>query len=118
MKLTKEQWLQLSAMYWRPGGRLCTAEMRDLFDTIDALEAELASERAASAEREQRQMDLIRYARHFLHTNNCISDDEYAALVQDNDGGQRISRLEGYDTAIQVSREREQAIQAAPRRRP
>lgn len=61
---------------------------------------------------QQRQMDLIRYARHFLHDEGCISDEEYAAFVQDNEGGERKARLESYDEVrarlTQVEKERDQ----------
>ena len=30
----------------------------------------------------ERQMDLLRYARHFLHNEGLITDDEYGQLVQ------------------------------------
>lgn len=64
---------------------------------------------AASEAAALRQMDLIRYARHFLHNENLISDEEYAAIVQDNEGGKRVARLEGYDAAL------EKVIQSAKR---
>lgn len=45
----------------------------------------------------QRMSDLVRYARHFLHNEGLISDDEYAELVQMKGA---VSRLEGYERAV------------------
>jgi hypothetical protein len=51
----------------------------------------------------ERAMDLVRYARHFLHNEGLISDEEYAAIVEDNEGGKRVARLEGYDSLIETA---------------
>ena len=45
----------------------------------------------------QRLTDLVRYQRHELFGTELITPDEFAALVQDNDHGRRVARLEGYD---------------------
>ena len=45
----------------------------------------------------QRLFDLVRFARHHLHNENAISDKEFAALVMDDESGQRVMRLETYD---------------------
>ena len=58
----------------------------------------LARHDAELQARLERATDLVRYARHFLHNENLISDEEYAAIVQDSEG--RVARLEGYDTAL------------------
>lgn len=55
-----------------------------------------------------RLMDLVRYARQFLHEEGLISDEEFAALVADADSGKRVARLESY---TQV-RDRMKALQA------
>lgn len=44
-----------------------------------------------------RLMDLVRHQRHELHEEGLISDEEFAALVADSDGGKRVARLESYD---------------------
>lgn len=75
------------------------------------------AERAALRESMQRQMDLIRYARHFLHDEGLISDEEYAEIVQDNEGGKRKERLEAYDKAIADAKAHERRCDAEVRDR-
>jgi hypothetical protein len=45
----------------------------------------------------QRLMDLVRYARHYLHDADLITDEEFASLVADSEKGLRVMRLGGYD---------------------
>lgn len=80
---TYEEWLEKTGRHTR---------------NVGAIELAKAAWQACDAEyqpSQQRQMDLIRYARHFLHDEGCISDEEYAEIVQDSDG--RVKRLESYD---------------------
>jgi len=42
----------------------------------------------------QRAWDLLRYARHLLHTENMLTNEEYALLAQDHEA---VTRLEDYD---------------------
>lgn len=69
-----------------PGLHDYNAELAAKDRTIERVEAE-----------SQRAKDLVRFARHFLHDEELISDDEYAAIVQDNENGKRVARLETYD---------------------
>ena len=81
---------------WRKG-KMVDA-IGEAYDAWHARDAELAEKDRRIAKLEgqlQRATDLIRFARHFLHNENCISDEEYAAIVADSDG--RVARLEGYD---------------------
>ena len=59
---------------------------------LPAIEAEIE---AKLREEVERLTDLVRYARHFLHDAKAISDEEYAAIVMDNENGQRVARLDG-----------------------
>lgn len=59
----------------------------------------------------QRLLDLVRYARVYLHDANLISDEEYAWLVENSNGS--VDRLESYDevqkklkSSVPVSRHR------------
>lgn len=45
MILTDEQLHQISEKYWRPMGTLATSEVRDMFDTVTDLQAQLAASR-------------------------------------------------------------------------
>lgn len=55
-------------------------------------------ERAKEAEADLvRAIDLVRYCRVELHSEELITDEEYAALVEDSEAGKRVARLEGYD---------------------
>lgn len=56
----------------------------------------------ASAHEEEitRLTDLVRYMRHELFDAKLIREKEYAALVADSDGGQRVARLESYDATV------------------
>ena len=66
----------------------------------DALRAEvkrLKAEAFIFQAENQRLFDLVRFARHYLHNVNTISDKEFAALVMDDESGQRVMRLETYD---------------------
>ncbi len=55
-------------------------------------------QRIAALEAEnQRLRDLVRYARHMLFDDDLIDKDEYAALVADDESGERVARLAGYD---------------------
>lgn len=45
----------------------------------------------------ERATDLVRYARAYLHDEGVIDNAEYAALLADNEDGQRVARLAGYD---------------------
>ena len=81
---------------WRKG-KMVDA-IGEAYDAWHARDAELAEKDRRIAKLEgqlQRATDLVRFARHFLHNENCISDEEYAAIVADSDG--RVARLEGYD---------------------
>jgi hypothetical protein len=60
--------------------------------TADCYQCELEARAHA-----QRSMDLVRYSRHFLQEEGLISDKEYAALVADSEGTNRVARLETYD---------------------
>ena len=46
----------------------------------------------------ERMTDIIRYMRHELFDAKLIDAEEFAALVEDRDNGQRVARLVGYDT--------------------
>jgi len=48
----------------------------------------------------QRLRDLVRYARHFLHEENLITDEEFAAIVAVDDAVESVRRLENYDAML------------------
>ena len=56
-----------------------------------------ASDLAIAQAQVQRLTDLVRFMRSELYEANLISDEEYAALVEDSDHGTRAARLEIYD---------------------
>lgn len=45
----------------------------------------------------ERLRDLVRYCRHQLHEENLITDEEFAALLDD---GESVARLENYDAMM------------------
>jgi len=46
----------------------------------------------------ERLLDLVRYMRFPLYEAGVITDEEYAALVADSESGQRVARIEEWDT--------------------
>jgi len=61
---------------------------------------ELSAARLEIAEKDswlERLIDLVRYQRSELFEAKLIDEQEYAALVEASEGGQRVARLEGYD---------------------
>jgi len=73
----------------------------DLLTDVATLTRELSAANAKRGELEranQRLMDLVRYQRHELFNANLISEKEYAELVYDSEKGERVARLESYDT--------------------
>lgn len=79
--------------------------LADLRSKIEAAQAQL-----------ERATDLVRYARHFLHEEELISDDEYAVIVQDNEDGKRVARLEGYDKSLSDLRSKIEAARTLAER--
>ena len=61
---------------------------------------ELSAARLEIAEKDswlERLIDLVRYQRSELFEAKLIDEQEYAALIEASEGGQRVARLEGYD---------------------
>lgn len=69
----------------------------EIYDALLAHTRELEAALKEAVQREERLTDLVRHQRHELHDADLISDDEFAALLADSDGGKRVARLEGYD---------------------
>lgn len=68
--------------------------IRGLIERCSRAEAEVAQLKAGRT----RMMDLIRHQRNELYDEGLIDEKEFAALVADSDSGQRVARLETYDT--------------------
>lgn len=64
---------------------------------------------------ETRLYDLVRYARHYLHDDGLITDEEFADLV--GTGSESARRLEGYDALRKRVEEAELARDAAESRK-
>ena len=61
---------------------------------------ELSAARLEIAEKDswlERLIDLVRHQRSELFEAKLIDKQEYAALIEASEGGQRVARLEGYD---------------------
>ena len=54
----------------------------------------------------QRLTDLVRYERHSLFDAMLITPEEFAALVDDSDNGQRVARLNSWDGVWQAQQQR------------
>jgi hypothetical protein len=62
----------------------------------------------------QRQIDLLRYARHLLHDAELISNEEYAWLLSEQPGA--VGRLERYDASrIRINELNGQLVSAKER---
>lgn len=62
----------------------------------------------SDTDKNQRMRDLVRFARHFLHTEELITDTEYGEICQDHSA---VARLEDYD-ALRVQLQQLQSRQA------
>lgn len=78
-----------------------TVKRYDAMDAIESVDGNgfyvLASEYDVQVADIERLTDLVRHQRGELFSEGLLSHEEFAALVADSEGGQRVARLEGYD---------------------